>query len=186
MKFGDFCAYVEYTFFKASSGSYTTYQALALTKMKSERAIKRSKAKTDRNFFIIHLAARCIPTLLLAVETAMDLNKMRPVITKEEEESHMQKGVDKKSIANKERRIRQVRKANQRLELEHAGENPDDGNSSGEETTMSGDDDARQEEDEEFVVEEEEMQEEEAEEEMEEDKEFIDDDDAEEEEEEWS
>lgn len=75
MKFSEFCAYVEHTQFQTNSGHWTMYQSIALTKKKSEKTLKNSRS-TNPAFFLLHIPARNMDNLILAIEMLMKKNDM--------------------------------------------------------------------------------------------------------------
>ncbi len=97
--FSDFCAFVREHAFKASGGEkdrIVSYQALILTKKKSEKALKSSKSK--KPFFDWNCASRYIKNLRLACEYVMRRNDIKPLplddvrevnMTEEEENAAM-------------------------------------------------------------------------------------------------
>ena len=75
--FSNFRVYVEDTTYVNPSYHLVTYKALTLTKKKSEKS--KTKSKNDKDFFVLHLPARRLPHLLLAVELAMEVNHVLPI-----------------------------------------------------------------------------------------------------------
>ena len=75
--FSNFRVYVEDTTYVNPSFHLVTYKALTLTKKKSEKS--KTKSKNEKDFFVLHIPARRLPHLLLAVELAMEVNRVMPI-----------------------------------------------------------------------------------------------------------
>ena len=75
--FSNFRVYVEDTTYVNQSLHLVTYKALTITKRKSEKS--KTKSKNEKDFFVLHIPARRIPHLVLAIELAMEINNVKPL-----------------------------------------------------------------------------------------------------------
>jgi hypothetical protein len=76
--FGPHRAYMDDVTYNNAVNQAIVYKALALTKWRNEKS--RSKSKSDLDFFLLHIPARRMWHLLLAIELAMDLNNIKPKV----------------------------------------------------------------------------------------------------------
>ena len=76
--FGPHRAYMDDVTYNNAVNQAVVYKALALTKWRNEKS--KSKSKSDLDFFLVHIPARRMWHLLLAIELAMDLNNIKPKV----------------------------------------------------------------------------------------------------------
>jgi hypothetical protein len=78
IKFQDYCFFIQDAPLKKESGNVSTYSALTMTKKKSEKSLKNSRAG-DKKYYELSIPVSYLSNLIHAIEVGMYINKMKPL-----------------------------------------------------------------------------------------------------------